>query len=236
MAYVYRHIRLDKNEPFYVGIGTDTNGYYKRAFARDGRNKLWRDVVAKTIFETEIVFDEVSIEYAHEKEREFIKLYGKKVNGGILCNLTDGGEGWPGLEHTEETKRRISQKKKGTISPMKGKKSEVRGERHGMFGKTHSDELKKKWKMTRKGAVAWNEGLKWGRDIKVSEKMQKAQEWRRVEVFQYDLNKVFIEKFDSILDAQKATGIRRGNIWHCMQGNRKTSGGYIWMQQPLVKG
>ena len=29
MAYVYRHIRLDKNEPFYIGIGSDKE--YKRA-------------------------------------------------------------------------------------------------------------------------------------------------------------------------------------------------------------
>jgi hypothetical protein len=25
MAYVYRHIRLDKNEPFYIGIGSDSS-------------------------------------------------------------------------------------------------------------------------------------------------------------------------------------------------------------------
>ena len=31
MAYVYRHIRLDKNEPFYIGIGKDDSGEYKRA-------------------------------------------------------------------------------------------------------------------------------------------------------------------------------------------------------------
>lgn len=28
MAYVYRHIRLDKNEPFYIGIGKDEGGKY----------------------------------------------------------------------------------------------------------------------------------------------------------------------------------------------------------------
>ena len=31
MAYIYRHIRLDKNEPFYIGIGSDVEGKYKRA-------------------------------------------------------------------------------------------------------------------------------------------------------------------------------------------------------------
>ena len=27
MAYVYRHIRLDKNEPFYIGVGTKTPNF-----------------------------------------------------------------------------------------------------------------------------------------------------------------------------------------------------------------
>ena len=34
MAYLYRHIRLDKNVPFYVGIGDDKEGLYKRAFTQ----------------------------------------------------------------------------------------------------------------------------------------------------------------------------------------------------------
>ena len=29
MAVVYRHIRLDKNEPFYIGIGEKENRAYK---------------------------------------------------------------------------------------------------------------------------------------------------------------------------------------------------------------
>ena len=32
MAYLYRHIRLDKNEPFYIGIGSNELNNYKRAY------------------------------------------------------------------------------------------------------------------------------------------------------------------------------------------------------------
>jgi len=35
MCYVYRHIRLDKNEPFYIGIGSDFN--YQRSRHQSGR-------------------------------------------------------------------------------------------------------------------------------------------------------------------------------------------------------
>ena len=37
MAYVYRHIRLDKNEPFYIGISKDAY----RPFTKKGRNKYY---------------------------------------------------------------------------------------------------------------------------------------------------------------------------------------------------
>ena len=35
MAILYRHIRLDKNVPFYIGIGKDI----KRAYSKSNRNK-----------------------------------------------------------------------------------------------------------------------------------------------------------------------------------------------------
>jgi hypothetical protein len=42
MAYVYRHIRLDKNEPFYIGIGKDDYSSFKRAYhTGNKRNKIW---------------------------------------------------------------------------------------------------------------------------------------------------------------------------------------------------
>lgn len=41
--YVYRHIRLDKNEVFYVGIGSDNKGKYLRAHGKEKRNKYWKN-------------------------------------------------------------------------------------------------------------------------------------------------------------------------------------------------
>jgi len=49
MAYLYRHIRLDKNVPFYVGVGNDTRNY-RRANDSVLRNKLWKNIVSKTSF------------------------------------------------------------------------------------------------------------------------------------------------------------------------------------------
>ena len=77
MAYVYKHIRLDKNEVFYVGIGSDTGGNYIRAHSKHQRNRHW-NYVSKNGYNIEILFDNLSWEDACEREKEFIKLYGRK--------------------------------------------------------------------------------------------------------------------------------------------------------------
>jgi hypothetical protein len=100
MAYVYRHIRLDKNEPFYIGIGEKE----KRAYSIYDRSALWKKIVKKSNYEVEILFYDLTWEKACEKEKEFIKLYGRiDLKNGCLANLTDGGEGATGYKHSKES-------------------------------------------------------------------------------------------------------------------------------------
>jgi hypothetical protein len=131
---VYRHIRLDKNEPFYIGIGSKTS----RAFSKDSRNPLWKRVVKKTKYRVDILFDDLTKEEACEKEKEFISLYGRKNLGtGTLCNLTAGGDGTVDIVITEETKKMWREQRKGSGNSM--------------YGKTHTDSTKKKISITNKG-------------------------------------------------------------------------------------
>jgi hypothetical protein len=118
MAYLYRHIRLDNNEPFYIGIGSD-NGYYRAKSLK--RNIFWKRITSITNYEIEIMFEDISYEEACNKEKEFIKLYGRSINGGTLCNLTDGGEGTLGILRDENVRRNIgiSSKKKWDIDLRK---------------------------------------------------------------------------------------------------------------------
>lgn len=107
MAYLYRHIRHDKNQPFYIGIGCSAN--YKRAYDKDKRNILWKAIVNKTSYDIQIIFDNISWEKACEKETEFINLYGRIDNKtGILSNMTDGGDGMKNHIQSKETKERRS--------------------------------------------------------------------------------------------------------------------------------
>lgn len=107
MAYLYRHIRLDKNEPFYIGVGgLNKFDNYKRAYSIN-RNNLWNKIVKKTDFIVQIVLDNIDSYFIFDKEIEFIKIYGRIDNGtGILANLNDGGKGL--LNPSKECRDKIS--------------------------------------------------------------------------------------------------------------------------------
>lgn len=140
MAYVYRHIRLDKNEPFYIGIAKDEFKNCERARSKYYRNKYWHNIVNKTPYEVEIMLENLSWEEACEKEIEFIKLHGRvDLKTGSLVNMTDGGDGFKGpktLEHRQklgknspkgpQPNRRVPKPKlQGRTSPNLGKKHEL---------------------------------------------------------------------------------------------------------------
>lgn len=113
MAYVYRHIRVDKNEPFYIGISNEDNYFYKRAYNASlgvrGRNNIWHNIVKKTRYNVDIMMDDITWSEAVKVEKYFIKLYGRKNNKtGILSNLTDGGEGVIGLSMSTSAKEKLS--------------------------------------------------------------------------------------------------------------------------------
>jgi hypothetical protein len=92
MAYVYRHIRLDKNEVFYIGIGKQAN--YKRAYNTYKRNDHWKKIINLTNYKVEIIEDGLSWEQACKKEKELIAFYGRDdLKKGTLVNMTDGGDG-----------------------------------------------------------------------------------------------------------------------------------------------
>lgn len=155
--YVYEHWRLDKDECFYVGKGTRG-----RAYSRKGRNTHWRNIVAKLertgfAYEVKIVVSDLSEDEAFQIEKERISFWKDLVD---LSNKTEGGEGTVGYKFSEEQLLRLRPKRLnnknalGTkMSPeTRSKMSESRrGEKHPQYGRSHSEETKKKIQSTLTG-------------------------------------------------------------------------------------
>lgn len=220
--YCYRHIRLDKNEPFYIGIGVKRNQEftsleteYRRAFDSYYRSKFWKAIYNKSTISVEILFESDDYEEIKKKEQEFISLYGRKNLGkGTLVNLTDGGDGSLGWKPSETTRQKISQSRIGK-KYTNGRRSAnlgMTGEKSAVFGIKHSPEVRLKISK----AVT-------GKNLGGSNPSARP-------VIQYDLQNNFICEFETATKAALAVISKStvGNILHCCKGEQKTAYGFIW--------
>jgi hypothetical protein len=111
MAVLYRHIRLDNNEVFYVGIGKNENRAYDTR-----RSNIWKSITNKTEYEVQVLKNDLTWEDACELEKILISYYGRRDLGlGTLVNMTDGGDGTIGFTPTDEMNRKRSEKLKGRV-------------------------------------------------------------------------------------------------------------------------
>lgn len=181
--YIYRHIRKDKNVPFYIGMGKadlNANTYlkmYQRGHNFLKRNNYWTKVYKKTEIKVEILLENLTKEQAINKEIEFINLYGRKnLKKGTLTNLTDGGEGTvnkdlktrlkiskanKGIKRSEETKNKLKEIRKNQVrfpcsEITKTKIANAnKGNKNGMYGKHGQDNPKSKtvYQVTYEGKI-----------------------------------------------------------------------------------
>jgi len=163
MGYVYRHVRLDKNEVFYIGIGLKEDDY-KRAYSKDSRrSQHWRSIIKSTPYRVDIMFEDDDANVIKEKEKEFIKLYGRKDLGlGTLVNFTDGGDGMLGHVPSDEHRKAISKSQLGSLNHNYGKTTpdEVRKKiSDANKGKTVSAETREKLSKAGKGRIVSEETI-----------------------------------------------------------------------------
>lgn len=140
MAYVYKHTRLDNNQVFYIGIGSSNN--YKRAYSKCNRNKHWYNIVNKHGYNVDVLLTDLTWEEACEIEKSLISKIGRMdLSTGTLVNMTNGGDGVIGVIYTDERRKKQSDALKGKFT----------GEKHHMFGKSFSDEVKNRMSEGSKG-------------------------------------------------------------------------------------
>lgn len=227
MAYLYRHIRLDKNEPFYIGISIREDNY-KRAYITSKRNKIWKDIINKTDYRVEILLDNVSEEIIYEKEEEFINLYGMIYNKtGSLANLTLGGKGTKGSKHnlgrkwSADSKLKLANSKKNMAKETKLKMSLAH------TGKKLSEETRKKQSLARQGYKC-TEASKINMSIAQSKIPRKGrQDSYKKKIDQYDLDMNFIKTHESLSELH-LLGFNPSNVCACCKGRRANHKGSIF--------
>lgn len=123
--YIYRHIRPDTNEVFYIGKGSNISRATNQRMISKERSEWWKRIVALNNgnYKKEIIFECDDEKFCFEKEQEFIALYGRKdLGNGTLVNMTNGGDGATGIIITEKQKIDTSiRSSKKVIDVLSGK-------------------------------------------------------------------------------------------------------------------
>lgn len=248
--FLYRHIRLDKNEPFYIGVGIKKVGAstyereYRRAFEyKYNRTKYWRNIVNSTTYEVEILMESDDFDFIQNKEIEFIKLYGRKdLSLGPLVNLTDGGSlGTMGLRMSKEYKEALSIKRKeefrtGRRNADSLKKVVYQYSLDGVFMRKYNsiseaakcigifdEEISRcaKGKHKIAGGFTWRYTNKENVNIDLKRSDHK-------NIFQYDLEGNFVREWKSKIEAAKSLNLKEDSIKSVLYNINKSSGGYLW--------
>lgn len=206
--YIYCHQNPINGDIFYIGKGSDS-----RAYVTQSRGKYWKNYVKKHgIPIVEILHSNLTEEQAFLLEKQLIEKLGRKDKGdGILVNTTNGGEGCSGLVHSDESKNKMRESKKGRPSNSKGKTwvqktPRPKGTKRGNYktrkdkGKTFSDEVKLNFK--------------------------EAQRNKSKGVIQYNLGGTFIKEWRSPADVIDVLGLK--GIYNCLTGISDQSGGFVW--------
>jgi hypothetical protein len=125
--YVYQYVREDQT-PYYIGMGKDV-----RAWASHRRSN-GAEIKPKDNTRIQLLTEQLTEQEAWDLEIELIAKYGLKSEGGILVNMTYGGEGGsPSQEmrdhmsriltgrkkppRTEEHRKKLSESSKGVPKP-----------------------------------------------------------------------------------------------------------------------
>jgi hypothetical protein len=227
MAYVYRHIRLDKNEPFYIGIGSDMTN--KRANERARRSELWKKIVAKSDYEIEILMDDITFDEAKSKEIEFIKLYGRiDLGNGTLANLTDGGDGLINRIFTPEHRRKLSLSQIGR-KLSEEQKDKLRKYRIGIPNSPEARSKISKANKGRKNSEALMELLinrKGKKNPAFGITGAKCKNFKGfIQVFK---NGVYLGKYEGIRHCAESFGVDATKVSAVINGRRNHTGGYTF--------
>ena len=216
--YIYKHIRPDTQEVFYIGKGnTSKNSHVERYKTSSGRNKMWKSIVAKNngVFIPEIIcYCDTEIE-VNELEKQYIKKYGRRNLGlGTLCNLTDGGDGSVGIIVTEETRHKLSIAFSGENHPNFGKKLS----KETCFRKSESMKKSDKNLRGKKLSEDWKNNMRAAKIGAMNPMFGKTGEKHPMSKKIIDIQTGVI--YNSVTEAAEVSGIKMKTLYNYLTGHR----------------
>lgn len=235
MAYVYRHIRKDKNCPFYIGIGSDSK--YKRARERTRRSELWKRIVQKSDYDIEIIADDITMDEAKEKEKEFIALYGRiDLNTGCLANMTDGGDGTLNKVFSAEYRKKLSDKARARVVSESQKEKLREISRARCFTDEQKRQISKKLSDLHKGKPKQPHTIKL---LKQRTGINNPMFGRGKEVATHKVTAyrdgIVIGTYFGMYECAKELGLTATRINACLKGRRNHTGGFTFSSEPIKK-
>ena len=246
VSYIYKCTNL-VNGKVYIGQSIDPiNRIRQHINVRSKHSYLLNYAIKKYGVENflfEVIRSDVPIEQINETEIQCIKEYSCKVPIGY--NITDGGKGHLGHKPSEETRKKMSIAQRNMSLENKQKITVAR--------KAVGYEKSILAARARIGKPAWNKGIpnpsmignklalgnKLSDEVKkrMSESQKKVDRSNyppsknRIAIIQLDLAGLEIDRFDSAWDAGKKLNIASDSIIRCINGIRKSAGGYRWVKQ-----
>lgn len=191
------------NGKIYIGQTIRT---LEERFAEHKRSK--KSLISKALnkygienFTVEQIDAAKTIEELNELEFKYIKEYDCITPNGY--NQCDGGGNTFGYHHSEKSKQKMSQNKKGKYT----------GAENHFYGKHHTEETRTKMKEA------------WTNRVVTDEQKQnlKASHYKR-QVQNVDTGKIF----DSVKEAAEYYGLKDTHISRVCKGKRNKTGGFRW--------
>lgn len=244
--YIYKLISSIDRKPFYVGKGCGKRMYdhyakrTHRSTTSSHTNELLKNKINKLVesgghivYHSRHVANEA---VAFDLERRLIAKYGRRdIKTGILCNMTNGGEGVSGYRRTEQWRKQCSEQQRAKARPID------QYTKDGAFIRTwlHYKEACAatgadasgitrccNQKLISAGGFRWT----WSGDRLQDIVRRKRGPGRRygVPVYQFALDGTYVAKHDSLILAGKAVGKHANTILECCKLRSNTAGGFRW--------
>lgn len=225
---VYRH--TSPSGKVYIGItcqnpirrwahghGYRNNPYFSRAITKHG----W------DTFTHEILFSDLSIEDACEKEIELIRFH-KSNDENYGYNISSGGE-FPGTgrKHTEDARRKMSEATRGEKATWYGKKLSEEHRRkmsEAHKGRAHSLEQRRRNSESQKGERNHN----YGKHLSEDTRRKMSESHRKYTIVQMTFEGEILATYPTTAMAAKTLGCSKNTIGNACNGRRPQALGYKW--------